>query len=234
MDTAPPGTSTGILTGPTHGVATPVVVVGPTTDEDVGTADGALPCDDDFDPIPTGSDHDEVTAVAPDGTDFEPASLDLASTRGSDTTAVMPVDTGRMVDGVSDGGSGTDDFADEVLSDDVVDFDPHSAWDDGDDVSATILGAVPTRKRKHIAAAQADDTDDGATATGMGGDAAGAPVDAHGSATKKRRRQGSRATARAAQKHGRRMAAFGAPRGHTSGPDLGSVEGRPAEDWAEW
>ena len=64
VDTAPPDTSTGVAIGPTPGVATPVVVVGPNTDGDVGTADGALPCDDGFDPITTGSDRDEVTAVA--------------------------------------------------------------------------------------------------------------------------------------------------------------------------
>ena len=138
VDTAPPDTSTGVVIGPTPGVATPVVVVGPTTDGDVGTADGALPYDDDFDPITAGSDRDEVTAVAPDGADLEPTSPDLASTRGSDTTAAMPVGTGRVVDGVSDGGFGTDDFADEVLSDDVVDFDPHSAWDGGDEITAAL------------------------------------------------------------------------------------------------
>ena len=76
--------------------------------------------------------------MAPGGADLESTSLDLASTRGSDTTAAMPVDTGRMVDGVSDGGFGTDDFADGVLSDDVVDFDPHSAWDDGDEVTTAM------------------------------------------------------------------------------------------------
>ena len=117
----------------------PVVVVGPTTDWDVGTADGAVPYDDDFDPITTESDHDEVTAVAPDGADLEPTSLDLASTRGGDTTTTMPVGTGRMIDGVSDGGVGTDDFADEVLSDDdAVDFDPHSAWGGDDEVTAAL------------------------------------------------------------------------------------------------
>ena len=144
MDIAPPNTSTEIVIGPTPGVATPVVVVGPTTDGDVGTADGAVPYDDDFDPITTESDRDEVTAVAPDGADLEPTSLDLASTRGGDTTAAMPVGTGRVVDGVSDGGFGTDDFADEVLSDDVVDFDPHSAWDDGDEVTAALPDRAPT------------------------------------------------------------------------------------------
>ena len=36
-------------------------------------------------------------------------------------------------------------------------------WGDGDEVTAAILEAVPTRKRKHMAAARADDTDDGAT-----------------------------------------------------------------------
>ena len=43
----------------------------------------------------------------------------------------MPIDTGRVVDGVSDGGFGTDDFADEVLSDDAIDLGLHSAWDGG-------------------------------------------------------------------------------------------------------
>ena len=158
VDTSPPDTSTGIVIGPTPGVATPVVVVGPTTDGDVGTADGALPYDDDFNPITTGSDRDEVTAVAPDGADLEPTSLDLASARGSDTTAAVPVDTGRMVDGVSDGGFGIDDCADEVLSDDPAWDDgddataamPTSVWGDGDEVTAAIPEAVPTRKRKHI------------------------------------------------------------------------------------
>ena len=152
MDDAPPDTNTGVVMGPIPGVATPVVVVGPTTDGDVGTADGALPDDDDFDPIPTGSDRDEVTAVAPGGADLEPASLDLASTRGSDTTTMMPIDTGRMVDGVSDGGFGTDDFAGEVLSDDdAVDFDPHSAWGGGDEVTAALPRVKRKRKKSHKA-----------------------------------------------------------------------------------
>ena len=42
---------------------------------------------------------------------------------------------------------------------------PTSVWGDGDEVTAAILEAVPTRKRKHMAAARADDTGDGATAT---------------------------------------------------------------------
>ena len=41
---------------------------------------------------------------------------------------------------VSDGGFGTGSFADEVLSGDVVDFDPHSAWDDGDEVTEALPG----------------------------------------------------------------------------------------------
>ena len=73
----------------------------------------------------------------------DPTSLDLASTRGCDTTAAMPVDTGRGVDGVSDGGFGTDDFADEVLSDDVVDFDPNSAWGRGDEITAALPDGAP-------------------------------------------------------------------------------------------
>ena len=54
----------------------------------------------------------------------------------------MPIDTGRVVGGVPDGGFGTGAFADEVLSDDVVDFDPHSAWDDGDEVTTAMPSAV--------------------------------------------------------------------------------------------
>ena len=44
---------------------------------------------------------------------------------------------------------------------------PTSVWGVGDEVAAAMLGAVPTRKRKHMAAARADDTDDGATATAV-------------------------------------------------------------------
>ena len=77
-----------------------------------------------------------------------------------------------------------------------------------------------------------------ATGTGMDVDTDATPptasADAHGSATKKRRRQGSRETTRAAQKHCKRMARFGAARGNTPTSDPGPVEGRPAKDSAEW
>ena len=98
----------------------------------------------DFDPIPAGSGRDEVRAVASDSADFEPTSLGSASNRGSDATAAMPIDTGRVVGDVSDGGPGTEAFADEVLFGDVVDFDPHSAWDDGDEVTAALPDGAPT------------------------------------------------------------------------------------------
>ena len=49
-----------------------------------------------------------------------------------------------MVGGVSDRGLGTDAFADEVLSADVVDFDPSSAWDDGDEITAALPDGAPT------------------------------------------------------------------------------------------
>ena len=62
----------------------------------------------------------------------------------------------------------------------------------------------------------------------------GASTDAHGSATKKRRRQSSLVAARATQKHCRRMIEVGAARGKAPTPYPGHVEGRPAEDWAEW
>jgi len=82
---------------------------------------------------------------------FEPASLDLASTRDSDTTAAMPVDTDRVVDDVSDGGLGTDGFASGVLYDDVVDLGSLSDWDGDDEVTAALDGDDATaalRKRK--------------------------------------------------------------------------------------
>ena len=72
----------------------------------------------------------------------------------------MPIDTGRVVGGVPDGGFGTGVVADEVLSDDVVDFDPNSAWGDGDEVTValpdgahaattTVAATGAKRKRRH-------------------------------------------------------------------------------------
>ena len=61
-----------------------------------------------------------------------------------------------------------------------------------------------------------------------------ASADAHGSATKKRRRQRSRDMTRIAQRHCQRMATLGADRGNTPRSDPGPIEGRPAEDSAEW
>ena len=158
VDAAPPDTNTGVAVDSTPGVVAPVVAVGPATDVDVDTADGTLPGVADFNPTPAGHDRGEVMVVASDGADFEPTSLDSASARGSDATAAMPIDTGRVVDGVSYGRFGTGAFADEVLSEDVVDFDPHSAWDDGDEVTAalpdgahvvtTTVAAAGAKKRK--------------------------------------------------------------------------------------
>ena len=87
--------------------------------------------------------------MAPDGADLGPTSPNSTSTRGGDATATMPVDTGQVVGGMSDGGFGIDDFADEVLSDDGVDFGPNSAWDGGDEVTAALpSSATATRERK--------------------------------------------------------------------------------------
>ena len=85
-----------------------------------------------------------------------------------------------------------------------------------------------------MAAARAGDTDDGATATGLSGDAVGALVEAHGSATTKRRRKQSRPAMRDGQRHGHRMAQFGTARGDPPGLDPAPVDGHLAEDWAEW
>ena len=122
--------------GPTPGVTTRVVVVGPTTDGDVGTADGALPYDDDFDPITTEGDRDEVTAAVFDGVDFDSTSLDLASTRGGDATATMPVDTGRGVDGISEGAEAANES------------DPVPDWEGGDEVTSTTTTSSVTATRR--------------------------------------------------------------------------------------
>ena len=116
-DAAPPDTNAGVVVDPTPGAAAPVVAVGPTTDVVVGTADVALPGVADFDPTPAGRNRGAGTVLTPDGADFEPTSPGSASARGSDTTAAMPIDTGRVVGGVSDGRFDTDAFADDVLSD---------------------------------------------------------------------------------------------------------------------
>ena len=119
-----------------------MVAAGPATNVDVGTADGVLPGVADFDPTPAGRDRDEVTAVAPDGADFEPTSLDSAWAHVGEATAAMPIGTGGVVDGMSDRGLHTDAFADEVLSANVVDFGPSSAWDDSDEVTTAMPSAV--------------------------------------------------------------------------------------------
>jgi hypothetical protein len=56
----------------------------------------------------------------------------------------MPIGTGGVVDGVSDRGLGTGAFADDILFADVVDFDPNSAWDGGDEITAALPDGAPT------------------------------------------------------------------------------------------
>ena len=72
LDAAPPDTGAGVAADPAPGVAVPVIAAGPTTDMDVGTADGLLPDVADFDPTSAWGDGDEVTAAIPDGADFDP------------------------------------------------------------------------------------------------------------------------------------------------------------------
>ena len=129
MGAAPPDTGTGVAADPAPGVAVPVIAAGPTTDMDVGTADGLLTDAADFDPTSAWGDGDGVTAAVPGGADFDPTSLDSTW-----------------------GGGGGDDATAAI---------PNSVWGDGDEVTAAILEAAPTRKREHVAAARADDTDDG-------------------------------------------------------------------------
>ena len=94
------------------------------------------------------------------------------------------------------------DTTDDLFAD-ADDFDSASVWGEGDEIAATIPEAVPTRKRQHMAATQADDTDDGATAT------AASAVGASPRPTKGRKRTSSRGPAHAA-----RRAAFLAAQEH--------------------
>ena len=87
---APPDTGTSVAADPAPGIAVPVVTAGPTTDVDVGTADGLLPDVADFDPALAGSGGDEVTPATPDGADFDPTSLDSVWVDGDDATAAVP------------------------------------------------------------------------------------------------------------------------------------------------
>ena len=75
---------------PAPGATVPVIAAGPTTDMDIGTADGLLPDVSDFDPTSAWGDGDEVTAAVPDGTDFDPTSLDSAWVDGDGATAAIP------------------------------------------------------------------------------------------------------------------------------------------------
>ena len=129
--------------------------------------------------------------LLPGVADFDPTS---AWGDGDDVTAAIP-----------DGADFDPTSLDSVWVDggDATAAIPTSVWGDGDEVTAAIPEAVPTRKRKHTAAARADDTDDGATATAVS--AAGASP----RPTKGRKRTSSRGPAHAA-----RRAAFLAAQEH--------------------
>ena len=118
---------------PAPGVSVPVVAAGPTTDTNAGTADGLLPDVADLDPASAWGDGDEVTTAIPDGADFDPTSLGSAKGDADDaTTGVITADPGTDID-VGTAGD---------LFPDVVDFDPDSAWDDGDEVTAATPGGA--------------------------------------------------------------------------------------------
>ena len=118
---------------PAPGVAVPVVAAGPTTDMDADTVDGLLPGVADFGPASAWGDEDVVTTTIPGGADFDPTSLGSAWGDADDaTTGVITADPGTDID-VGTAGD---------LFPDVVDFDPHPAWDDGDGVTAAITGGA--------------------------------------------------------------------------------------------
>ena len=103
-DDAPPDTGTGVAAGPAPGVAVPVVAAGPTTDMDVGTADGLLPGVADFDAASAWGAGDEVTTEIPDGANFDPTSLGSAWGDGNDAATGVSRGSGT-------GASADDDFA---------------------------------------------------------------------------------------------------------------------------
>ena len=130
LDAAPPDTGTGVAVDPAPAVAVPGVAAGPTTDMDVGTADGLLPGVADFDPASAWGGVDEVTTAMPDGADFDPTSLGSAWGDGDDATT-----------GVKRGpGIGTS--ADDDFLAGVVDFDASLAWGDSDEVTAAVPSAA--------------------------------------------------------------------------------------------
>ena len=96
LDAAPPDTGAGVAANPAPGITAPVIATGPTTDMDVGTADGLLPDVADFDPTSAWGDGDEVTAAAPDGADFDPTSLDSVWVGGDGATAEIPTTPPRF------------------------------------------------------------------------------------------------------------------------------------------
>ena len=152
-----------------------------------------------------------VPGALPDTAGGNTIGITVDPALGAPNLAHTVVDTsrGRERDNASISGSGDDDatggnvflHGDEAAA--ANEFDPTSVWGDGDEIAATIPEAVPTRKRQHMAATQADDTDDGATAT------AASAVGASPRPTKGRKRTSSRGPAHAA-----RRAAFLAAQEH--------------------
>ena len=143
---------------------------------DTGTGVAADPAPGVAVPVVAAGPNTDVDVSTADGllpgvADFDPA---LAGGGGDEVTAAAP--DGADFDPTSLDSAWVD-------GDDATAAAPTSVWGDGDEVTATMWGAASARKRKHTAAARADDTDDGATATadfdptstwGGGGDAAAA------------------------------------------------------------
>ena len=139
-----------------------------------------------------------VPGAVPDTADGNTTGITVDPALGAATLAHTVVDTsrGRERDNASISGSGDDDatggnvflHGDEAAA--ANEFDPTSVWGDGDEIAATVPEAVPTRKRQHMAATQADDTEDGATATAASADGT---MEVHRSAGKRRGRRNSEA-----------------------------------------
>ena len=126
----------------------------------------------------TGMDVGAADGLLPGVADFDPTS---AWGDGDEVTATKP--DGTDFDPTSLGSIwGDGDGATAAI--------PTSVWGGGGEVTTAILEAVPTRKRKHMTAARADDAGDGTTATA--GFDIGAVAASSATGTCKRKARGSR------------------------------------------
>ena len=148
-------------------------------------------------------DGGEVTTAIPDGADFGPTSLGSAKKGDADNATTTGVIAAGPVTDIDVGTAGD-------LFPNVVGFDPDSAWDDGDEVTAAIAAAGATRTvATTVAAHDVVDFE---------------PAGAH----KRKRKHKQRHTVQDARKHQRRQ--LSAIRGSAPGTDTGFGVRRQSDD----